>query len=90
MTNMLGKVSCDLHERTSFVRVQIDGTDGIPLSVKASLNNYPRSLFRKGVAVEIEQYSDDCRRFIVTQVFEPIRKSAHVTFDTEVRDVDDR
>ncbi len=89
MTNMIGKVSCDLHDRASRVRVQIDGTDGIPLSVKASLNNYPRSLFKKGVAVEVKHYGDDGRQFLVTQVFEPVRKSVHLKFDIEVRDADE-
>ncbi len=80
MNTYLGKVSCDLHKCASRVRVQIDGTDGIPLAVKASLNSYPHTLFKKGVAVEVKQSKHDGRVFIVTQVFEPVRKSAHVVF----------
>ena len=78
MTVYLGTVWCDLHNQASRVRVHINGTDGIPLSVKASLNNYPRPLFKKGVAVEVEQAKHDGRVFRVTQVFEPVRKSVHV------------
>ena len=88
MTVYLGKVSCDLHDHASRVRVQIDGTDGIPLSVKASFNNYPRSLFKKGVAVEVEQSRCDGRRFRVTQVFEPVRKSVHLQFHIKVPDAE--
>lgn len=87
MTIYLGKVSYDLHDQASRVRVQIDGTDGIPLSVKASLNNYPRPLFKKGVAVEVEQAKHDGRVFRVTQVFEPVRKSVHVQVQIKVPDV---
>lgn len=84
MTVYLGKVSCDLHKCASRVRVQIEGTDGIPLSVKASLNNYPRVLFKKGVAVEVEQANHDGRVFHVTQVLEPVRKSVHLNFQITV------
>ena len=88
MTIHLGKVSCDLHDRASRVRVQIEGTHGTPLSVKASLNNYPRSLFKKGVAVEVEQSRCDGRKFRVTQVFEPVRKSVHLQFNVPVPDAE--
>lgn len=86
MTLYLGKVTCDMHPCASRVRVQIEGTDGIPLSVKASLNNYPRPLFKKGVAVEVEQANHDGRVFRVTQVLEPVRKSVHLQVEVHVAD----
>jgi hypothetical protein len=88
MTTLFGKVSCDLNQCASRVRVNIPGTDDIPLSVKASLNNYPRVLFKKGVAVEVEQCKHDGRKFRVTQVFEAVRKSVHLQFKITVPDAD--
>lgn len=70
MTIYLGKVSYDLHKSASRVRVSIPGTDDIPLSVKASLNYFPREAFVKGTVVEVEQCQHDGRRFRVTQVFD--------------------
>ncbi len=74
MTLYLGTVSCDLHKCAACVRVSIPGTDGIPLSVKAVLGNYPRHLFKRNVTVEVEQAQHDGRMFRVTRVFEAMKK----------------
>jgi len=88
MTIYLGKVSCDLHTYASRIRVQIDGTDGISLSVKASLNDFPRHLFKKDLVVEVEQCKQDGRRFRVTQVFAVVKKPIAVECNFHVRTPD--
>lgn len=86
MTLYFGTVSCDLlRSCSSRARVSIPGTDGISLSVKASLNNYPRRLFKKGVTVEVEQNLCDRRKFRVTQVFEAVEKPVAVSCNFSVR-----
>jgi hypothetical protein len=65
--------------------VSVFGTDGIPLSVKASLNDYPRKLFKKDVAVEVEQCKHDGRKFRVTQVFDAVKKPVVIECNFQVQ-----
>jgi len=88
MTLYLGKVSCDLHKCASRVRISCPGTHGIPLSVKASLNNYPRHLFKKDVTVEVEQCKHDGRKFRVTRVFETMKKPVNVVLKIGIPDAE--
>lgn len=85
MTTYLGKVSYDLYKHATRVRVNIPGTDGIPLSVKAIIGNHSRNLFTKGRAVEVEQAQHDGRLFRVTKVFAALDNSVEITCNFHVR-----
>lgn len=70
MDSLIGRVSYDLHRNATYIRVNVPGHDGVPLSLKVTRGVFDRSLFKKGVVVEVARSDkNDARRYHVTRVF---------------------
>ncbi len=77
MTILIGEVSCDLHPQACYVRVNIPGGAGVPLSIKATLNDFARNSFTKGRVVAVRETNHtDRRRFKITRVYSLVNAAA--------------
>lgn len=67
---MLGKVSRDYHQSSTWVKVSVPQIDGIPLSLKAHRGKFAKELFVKDRTVEITlSCKHSTYRYSVTEVY---------------------
>lgn len=75
MEKMLGRVSRDMHRTAVYVRVHIPAShpgDSGPLAIKATIGNFSKSTFKKGMVVEITRSTHNIcgAKYHVTEVFD--------------------